>query len=313
MRLIRRRSRVWVGNIRGKLLIQQNCGLFSPVKVISFDLLTFHQITFHQNIALTRSAQCSDWSEALSSAFWLAHSVPPAPLIVKLNRNKVSRETGRFILIGSSKYISVTFKTKETFGFIYLLYFLCSKKQTSREARRWQWLRNDSGRVSQRMIFLIHRCCFCQVSDDQVAESGSCVGHHLVVFLTRYQVTSSGLYFHLTRHGRLSKVWSYNHTIIYECGNRNTWVLHSVGIFVKFATFSVNDVIIVTDTILRWPRLHLTVADSASGSPVTQTVHFTSNNQDQNITSGPQTLTSGGLVCVVGTRGEDSCQKWSLN
>ena len=106
VRLIRRRSRVWVGNIRGKLLIQQNCGLFSPVKVISFDLLTFHQITFHQNIALTRSSLCSGWSEALSSAFWLAHSVPPAPLIVKLNRNKVSRETGRFILIGSSRKIS---------------------------------------------------------------------------------------------------------------------------------------------------------------------------------------------------------------
>ena len=116
VRLIRRRSRVWVGNIRGKLLIQQNCGLFSPVKVISFDLLTFHQITFHQNIALTRSALCSGWSEALSSAFWLAHSVPPAPLIVKLNRNKVSRETGRFILIGSSKYIS--FKTKVFIFFI---------------------------------------------------------------------------------------------------------------------------------------------------------------------------------------------------
>ena len=74
----------------------------------------------------------------------------------------------------------------------------------------------------------------------------------------------------------------------------------SLGIFVKFAKFSVNDVIIVTDKILRWPRLHLTVADSASGSPVTQTEHFTSNNQDQNITSGPQTLTSGGLVCDVG-------------
>ena len=41
------RPRVWVRNIREKLLIQQNCGLFSPVKVISFDLLTFHQITFH--------------------------------------------------------------------------------------------------------------------------------------------------------------------------------------------------------------------------------------------------------------------------
>lgn len=56
--------------------------------------------------------------------------------------------------------------------------------------------------------------------------------------------------------------------------NRNTWVFQLLGIFVKFAKFSVNDVIIVTDKIFRWPRLHLTVADSASGSPVTQTVHF---------------------------------------
>ena len=196
---------MWVGNIHGKLLIQQNCGLFSPVKVISFDLLTFHQITFHQNIELTRSALCSDWSDALVSAPWLAGCVSPPPLIVKLNRNKVSSHTDvlYWLALRLSEGYQLHSRQKKHLVLIIIFISYEAKKTLLEKVGAGSGWEMICGRVSQRMIFLIHRCCFCQVSSDQVAESGSCVGHHLVVFLTRYQVTSSGLYFHLTRHGRL--------------------------------------------------------------------------------------------------------------